>query len=226
MRTLLLIITCFSVNMYSHAYKAYTLSTQAEKCVLKNNESRIKNSKDNFVSFIKQFDLFNKKQFDKSFFHVRKERKTERYSPVLDNTEYSSFLSCFEIRNCKKDELYYEPCYRTETKQFIMLAINAVCDIPFVGHYPFESNILATYDKNGNIIDYEVIGSTGDVLYYKINYSKGFSELICTQYLFSDPNDGYSGKCNVKIYKFIINDNGIINKTLIKNYSDHITIAL
>lgn len=186
---------------------------------------RVRNNKGDIDSFVKQFDLFNNNKFDKSFFNVRKKRNTELFSPEINKMEYSSFLSCIKLCDCNTDEIYYKPCYYVETENFIILAISTACDTSING-YPFESNILITYDKIGNFIDYEVIGCISDISYYKIEESIGFSELVYVQYSFFDTDEIYSGKCDVEIYRVVINDKGAIDKTLLDDYKDDITIVL
>lgn len=178
-----------------------------------------------FHSFIRQFARFNKSQIDSSFFCVREKRGAERFSPELDRTEYSAYLSCIKLCECEVEGLYYKPCHHIDTEQFILLAVNAVCDTP-VSNYPFEASVLITYDKSGGLIDCEVLGCIGDVLYYKIDGAKGFLEFTYTQYSFCDTTETYSGKCDVEIYKVVINNNGTIDKTLVNSYCDDITIAL
>ena len=51
-------------------------------------------------------------------------------------------------------------------------------------------------------------------------------ELEYVQYSFFDTDEIYSGKCDVEIYRVVINDKGAIDKTLLNKYTDDITIAL
>lgn len=221
MRTFLLIITYLGVNIFSYAFSTYEILARIENF----NTSKACNKIGDIDPFVKQFDLFNNNKFDKSFFNVRKKRNTELFSPEINKKEYSSFLSCIKLCDCNTDEIYYKPCYYVETEKFIILAISTACDTSING-YPFESNILITYDKIGNFIDYEVIGCISDISYYKIEESIGFSELVYVQYSFFDTDEIYSGKCDVEIYRVVINDKGAIDKTLLNKYTDDITIAL
>ena len=175
-----------------------------------------------FDYFLEQFDLFKKEQLDKSFFKVRKQRETEKHNPELSYAEYSSFIPYDNQCNCEKEEFYYRPCYRIETANFHLVNIQANCDIPIEG-YPFSSDILVTYNKAGEIIDYEIIGSRGDLLYYKREFTTGKYEINCTQYYFYNIN---SGECDASNYKVIINDDGTIDKQIIRNYTDNITISI
>lgn len=184
------------------------------------------NNNPEFESFLMQFDLFEKEQLDRSFFYARERRKTEIHGPVLYESKYSSFIPYDSQCNCEKEELYYQPCYQIETTNFHLINITVNCDIPIEG-LPFTSDMLVTYDKTGNIIDYEIVGSGGDLLYYNIEFSTEKYEFVCTQYSFYNINSKpYTGKCDVSIYKVTINDNGTIDKEIIRNYTDNITLSI
>ena len=189
-------------------------------------EYMITNNNPKFESFLMQFDLFEKEQLDMSFFYARKLRETEIYSPDLNESKYSSFIPYDNKCNCDREDFCYKPCYRIETTTFHLVCVNAGCDNPIEG-YPFCSDILVTYDKTGNIIDYEIAGSGGDLLYYDIEFTTKKYEFICTQYSFYNINSKpYTGKCDVSIYKVTINDNGTIDKEIIRNYTDNITLSI
>ena len=184
------------------------------------------NNNPEFESFLMQFDLFKAEQLDISFFYARERRKTEIHGPVLYESKYSSFIPYDSQCNCEKEELYYQPCYQIETTNFHLINITVNCDIPIEG-LPFTSDMLVTYDKTGNIIDYEIVGSGGDLLYYNIEFTTNKYEFICTQYSFYNINSKpYTGKCDVSIYKVTINDNGTIDKEIIRNYTDNITLSI
>ena len=189
-------------------------------------ESTIVNNNPDFESFLMQFDLFKAEQLDISFFYAREQRDTEIYSPDLNESKYSSFIPYDNKCDCDREDFCYKPCYRIETTSFHFVCVNAGCDNPIEG-YPFCSDILVTYDKMGNIIDYEIVGSGGDLLYYNIEFSTEKYEFVCTQYSFYNINSKpYTGKCDVSIYKVTINDNGTIDKEIIRNYTDNITLSI
>ena len=189
-------------------------------------ESTIMNNNPDFESFLMQFDLFEKEQLDKPFFLVREQRKTEAYYPEISKSKYSSFIPYDNQCDCEKEELYYSPCYRIETDNFHIVSFRANCDIPIKG-YPFSSGMLVTYDKMGNIIDYEIVGIAGDDFYNVMESTIRKYEFVCTQYSFYSINSSpYTGKCDVSIYKVTINDNGTIDKEIIRNYTDNITLSI
>ena len=189
------------------------------------NKSTKETNYSEFDYFLEQFDLFEKEQLDESFFKVRKQRETDINNPELDDAEYPSFIPYDNQCNCEKDEFYYRPCYRIEPTNFHLVNIQANCDIPIEG-YPFSSDILVTYDKKGKILDYKIVGSSSDFLYYELNASKNKSELIYTQYSFYHTNPKpYSGKCDVSVYKIVINEDGTIDKQIIRNYTDNVTLS-
>ena len=191
-----------------------------------NNDFKTNNNSQEFESFLMQFDLFEKEQLDKPFFLVREQRKTEAYYPEISKSKYSSFIPYDNQCDCEKEELYYSPCYRIETDNFHIVSFRANCDIPIKG-YPFSSGMLVTYDKMGNIIDYEIVGIAGDDFYNVMESTIRKYEFVCTQYSFYSTNSSpYTGKCDVSIYKVTINDNGTIDNEIIRNYTDNITLSI
>ena len=92
----------------------------------------------------------------------------------------------------------------------------------------YEIIVMQDYKLFDNvIIDYEIVGSGGDLLYYNIEFSTEKYEFVCTQYSFYNINsEPYTGKCDVSIYKVTINDNGTIDKEIIRNYTDNITLSI
>lgn len=217
--------SCFCVETNNNERNFKTENSMKDLSYF-SKESTIVNNNPDFESFLMQFDLFNKEQLDISFFCAREQRDTEIYSPDLNESKYSSFIPYDSQCNCEKKELYYQPCYQIETTNFHLINITVNCDIPIEG-LPFSSDMLVTYDKTGNIIDYEIVGSGGDLLYYNIEFSTEKYEFVCTQYSFYNINsEPYTGKCDVSIYKVTINDNGTIDKEIIRNYTDNITLSI
>ena len=234
MKTIILLIAfLFSINfngIASNTTNFFVSEYPAISLFSHCHESMVGVDSQDFESFLMQFDLFEKEQLDKSFLKVRKKQKTERYSPQLNKSKYSSFIPYDEKCNCDREELYYRPCCRLETENFYLVNILACCDTPTKG-YPFDSDIFVTYDKEGKIIDYEILGSSGDRLYCKIDFTTNNSEMVCTQYSFYNTNsdeglDVYSGKCDVSVYKVVINDDGTIDKQNIRNYTNNVTIHI
>ena len=217
--------SCFCVETNNNERNFKTENSMKDLSYF-SKESTIMNNNPEFESFLMQFDLFEKEQLDRSFFYARERRKTEIHGPVLYESKYSSFIPYDSQCNCEKEELYYQPCYQIETTNFHLINITVNCDIPIEG-LPFTSDMLVTYDKTGNIIDYEIVGSGGDLLYYKIEFTTNKYEFICTQYSFYNINSKpYTGKCDVSIYKVTINNNGTIDKEIIRNYTDNITLSI
>ena len=105
----------------------------------------------------------------------------------------------------------------------------ASCDIPATDGYPFDANLLVTYDKVGNIIDYKIVGIGSDVEQYKMEFCEKENELTIIQHTYTEitpVSNNYSGKCNVSIYRIKINDNGTIDKETISEYEDVLTIEI
>ena len=217
--------SCFCVETNNNERNFKTENSMKDLSYF-SKESTIMNNNPEFESFLMQFDLFEKEQLDRSFFYARERRKTEIHGPVLYESKYSSFIPYDNQCDCEKEELYYSPCYRIETDNFHIVSFRANCDIPIKG-YPFSSGMLVTYDKMGNIIDYEIVGIAGDDFYNVMESTIRKYEFVCTQYSFYSTNSSpYTGKCDVSIYKVTINDNGTIDKEIIRNYTDNITLSI
>ena len=184
--------------------------------------------KQDFESYISKFDIFDKPYINQDFFQQRKERDGEMYAEI-NKFDFSSFIPYDDECNCEKDEFYYRPCYRIDNDGFYIVAILASCDIPVTDGYPFDANLLVTYDKSGNIIDYEIVAVGSDVEQYKIEFGEKENELTITQQSFTEitfVSDIYTGKCDVLIYKIRINDDGTICKETICEYEDNLPIEL
>ncbi len=184
--------------------------------------------KQDFESYISKFDIFDKPYINQDFFQQRKERDGEMYTEI-NKFDFSSFIPYDDECNCEKDEFYYRPCYRIDNDGFYIVAILASCDIPVTDGYPFDANLLVTYDKSGNIIDYEIVAVGSDVEQYKIEFGEKENELTITQQSFTEitfVSDIYTGKCDVLIYKIRINDDGTICKETICEYEDNLPIEL
>lgn len=197
--------------------------TTNNKSLYINEDNKLK-----FESFISKFDIYDKPFIDKNFFLQRNERAGEMYTEI-NKLEFSSFIPYDSGCNCEKEEFYYRPCYRIEKDCFYIVAILAGCDMPTTDRYPFDANILVTYDKIGNIIDYTIVGIGSDVEDYKMEFSEKENELTVTQQSFTEitsVSNTYSGKCDVSIYKIRIKNDGIIYKETICEYEDNLPIEL
>lgn len=214
--------------------KTFIAATLCIFCCLNNMATNKKlycineDKKQKFESFINEFDIYGKFSLDKNFFLQRRERKGEMYIE-LNKNEFSSFIPYDSECNCEKDEFYYRPCYRIDKDDFYIVAILASCDITKTEGYPFDANLLVTYDKFGNIIDYVIVAIGSDVEQYKMEYGEKENELIITQQSFAEitlASNVYSGKCYISVYKIRINDDGTISKESISEYEDNLTIEL
>ena len=182
--------------------------------------------KQDFESYISKFDIFDKPYINQDFFQQRKERDGEMYTEI-NKFDFSSFIPYDDECNCEKDEFYYRPCYRIDLGDFYVAAMLASCDIPATDGYPFDANLLVTYDKVGNIIDYKIVGIGSDVEQYKMEFCEKENELTITQQSFTEithVSNKYSGKCNVSVCRIRINDDGTIAKEIISEYEDNLTI--
>ncbi len=172
--------------------------------------------KEKFDSFLTQFAQFDGKQLDASFFRVRKQFPGERLSPEINKYYFSFLLPYDDECNCVTKELYYRPCYKIEKKNYYLVSMEACCDVTKTAWYPYDENTLVTYDKKGNMIDFATVGTGSDLETYKMEFSTDGNEIIYTQYIFQDVESAYDGYCNVYRYKVTVDDNGKIDKRLLR----------
>ena len=200
-------------------------------CSLNNaatNKNTFNGKKQDFESYISKFDIFDKPCINKDFFQERKVRVGEMFTEI-NKFDFSSFIPYVDECNCEKDEFYYRPCYRIDKDDFYIVSILASCDLPPTDGYPFDTNLLVTYDRSGNVIDYKIVAIGSDVEQYKIESGEKENELTITQQSFTEiisVSGIYTGKCNVSIYKIRINDDGTIRKETICEYEDNLPIEL
>lgn len=185
-------------------------------------------NKNNFDSFIIQFDMYEKRMVDKHFFNTRKEREGEMYIEIT-KSKYSSFIPYDSTCNCKREEMYYHPCYKIKEKDFYIVGINGFCDITTTKAFPYCAEILVTYNKCGNIIDFITVGYYSEIENCVIETTEKDNVLKVTQYTFDDStiqHNAYSGVCEVSEYTITVNDDGSIDKNIIREYTDNVTLPL
>ena len=181
-----------------------------------------KDNKDaEFRSFLSNFDEFSKQFIDASIFYGRDLRESDSGMPQIDMDRFKGFIPNDNILNCKAEEIIHRPGYIQEIRD--ITAAGIVC---FCNNEISEANLLVTYGKTGKIIDYEYLGFDGTDMYCVLEKSVDDQALTYTQYSFQDTTQRYSGKCDVSIYKVKINNDGTINKEVIKEYEDNLTIEL
>lgn len=162
-------------------------------------------NKAEFGSYLSQFAKFDGNGLDESFFTLRKQFPNEKWCPEISQSLFSAYLP----HSCGTDEkeYCYRPCYRIEMKNYHLLSMKRE-------RYSYDDNILATYSKQGDIIDMVVLGvSEGGASAYKIE-PVNENEITCIQYKFKDIESAYEGDCDVFVYKVTLDDNGIIGKNL------------
>ncbi len=169
-----------------------------------------------FDSFLTQFAPYKHVGLDKSLFDVREKYSTERYEPEIDNFYFSFFLPYDDECKCEARQIVYRPCCKIERTDYYIVSFNGVCDIPRVACYPYDDNILATYDKTGRIIDFAIVGTASDAEAYKIYSLENDNEIAYTQYVFKASENLYDGDCDVATYKVTIDEDGNIDKCLIR----------
>ena len=169
-----------------------------------------------FDSFLTQFAPYKHVGLDKSLFDVREKNSTDRYEPEIDNFYFSLFLPYDDECKCEAREIVYRPCCKIERTNYYIVSFNGVCDIPRVACYPYDDNILATYDKTGRIIDFAIVGTASDAEAYKIYSLENDNEIAYTQYVFKASENLYDGDCDVATYKVTIDEDGNIDKCLIR----------
>ena len=163
-----------------------------------------------FDSFLTQFAQYGNKPLDYSFFELRKQFKDEKWCPEINKFIFLTYLPFYESRNDEKD-FCYRPCYKIERNNFYIISINRE-------YYSYDDNILATYNKEGGIIDKNIVGISDGANAYKIEPSTDENEITYTQYYFSDVESAAfsEGDCNICVYKVKIDNNGKIEKSLLR----------
>ena len=199
----------------SIVFLIFSLIVTANDKLSRNNE----NDESGFCSFLTNFDQFTKQSIDASIFYGRKLRESDYGMPKIDTNKFNEFIPFDNTLDCKKKHIVYRPGYKKETEDIIVIGIVGFCKNSIS-----EANILVTYKKNGKIIDYEYIGLDGKNKYYELKKSVNNQSLIYTQYSFKNTKQLYSGKCNVSIYRITINTDGTIDKEVIKEYEDNLSI--
>ena len=164
--------------------------------------------KEKFDSFLTQFAQFDGKQPDESFFEIRKQFPDEKWCPEISKILFSSYLPCEESHK-EENNFCYRPCYKIEKNNFYLVSINRE-------RYSYDDNTLVTYDKKGKIIDFATVGTGSDLEYYKIDTPSKENEIVYTQYCFKDVESAYDGDCDVYVYKVTVEDNGKIEKKLLR----------
>ena len=169
-----------------------------------------------FDSFLTQFAPYKHVGLDKSLFDVREKYSKERYEPEIDNFYFSLFLPYDDECKCEARQIVYRPCCKIERANYYIVSFNGVCDIPRVDCYPYDDNILAIYDKTGRMIDFAIVGTVSDAEAYKIYPLENDNEIAYTQYVFKASEHLYDGDCDVATYKVTIDEDGKIDKCLIR----------
>lgn len=227
MRTIILTIACLiSFLSCTKAIKKNDSREDIAHTIAYYNADTLNRHKQEFSSFITQFDLYEKKTIDKSFFLTRKPRDGEMYTEI---TEFSSFIPYDNTCNCEREELYYRPCYKIDMGSFYIVGIHGSCDYTTTPDFPYDVNVLVSYNKDGNIIDFAVFGYSSDFKYDKLETTEKKNVLKVTQYSFNvegPRNSVYSGPCEVSEYTITVNDDGTIDKDIIREYTDNVTLSL
>ena len=159
-----------------------------------------------FGSFLSQFAKFDGGMPDESFFTLRKQFPDEKWCPEIRRDLFSAYIP--HLCGNGEKEFCYRPCYKIEKNNYHLLSIKRE-------RYSYDDNMLATYSRQGAILDTEIVGvNDGGASAYSIA-PVSENEITCTQYLFKDIECAYNGDCDISVYKVTIDDNGIIGKSLI-----------
>ena len=163
-------------------------------------------NKAKFDSFLSQFAKFDGDMPDESFFTLRKQFPGEKWCPEISRNLFSAYIP--HLCGNGEKEFCYRPCYKIEKNNYHLLSIKRE-------RYSYDDNMLATYSRQGAILDTEIVGvNDGGASAYSIE-PVSENEITCTQYRFKDIECAYNGDCDISVYKVTIDDNGIIGKSLI-----------
>jgi hypothetical protein len=172
--------------------------------------------KDRFSSYLEQFTLDDNTQLDEAFFKIRKQFPEEKWCPELCKFLFSSFLPCGDDSNCVAKKILYRPCYRIESVNYHLVSIFASCYFDENRYVAYDDVLLLTYSKTGEVIDFEVVGTSSLSSAFIIDSLTDGLGAIVTQYNFTDVESYYVGDCNVATYKVTIDEDGNIDKCLIR----------
>ena len=207
--------TVFDKKVPVKEYTSYVFASHNIDTLHNNNDFK------NFLSYFQDFDGEN---LNKDFFLYNDINGAESIYADFDRF-YPYDSTTF---NCERKEPYYKPSYKIEKIDFYLISIQSCCDLPFEG-FPYEAPTLVTYSKNGGIIDFEIVGKGSDVDSYTIETTEKDNVLKVTQYTFDDStiqHNAYSGVCEVSEYTITVNDDGSIDKNIIREYTDNVTLPL
>ena len=219
------IVCLINLLGYASACNAEAAGCNNASCAPANCKADTLNSRSNdFNYYLSHFQYFKGEKLNTEFFSYN-----DINGPKVIYTDFYKFFPYDSVAfNCDRKEPYYKPSYKMDKGNFYLISIRSCCDLPFEG-FPYEAPTLVTYDKSGNIIDFEIIGRGSDVDSYVIETTDNDNELKVTQYSFNDEGPysrAYSGVCKISEYTIKVNSNGIIDKNTIREYTGNVTLPL
>jgi hypothetical protein len=200
----------YSIDKHGHIIektigKPWT-ETKRQKHTLPSNRT--------FNDFLKQFPLWNKPYVNDSIFIT----KTEL------GDEYGRFVPDYLTRECGTQEITWRSCSHIEQDSVDVFFINKDCDMPCKDCYPYNENIVMTFNKNGQMIDYCPLARYGDLWTAEMKVVSSPLVFTVKQKIIDSTEINIDSPKNVTYATYIyqIKRNGKIIKTLSDQQDEYI----
>lgn len=167
------------------------------------------------VTFDEYMDFFTPWESDK----VSKETFYRKGSEELKYSYRKTFLPYSVDCGCKRRNSRWTPAFRKETEDYIIVFFQNFCDYP-KDDIPFYNDfVIATYSKDGHIIDIKDIARSGDYWVPQIDDSSTTSSITVRQGFIDEKNLNLPVKpVNVVVSRYVVLSNGEIHQETIKTY--------
>lgn len=167
------------------------------------------------VTFDEYMDFFTPWESDK----VSEETFYRKGSEELKYSYRKTFLPDSVDCGCKRRNSCWTPAFRKETEDYIIVFFQNFCDYP-KDDIPFYNDfVIATYSKDGHIIDIKDIARSGDYWVPQIDDSSTTSSITVRQGFIDEKNLNLPVKpVNVVVSRYEVLPNGKIHKETIKTY--------
>lgn len=131
----------------------------------------------------------------------------------LDKIFVRTFLPDSAGCDCEKYKITWVPCSYVETNNYYVLLYGYGCPIPHEG-YPFGADVIVTYTKRGEIIDYTEVAREGDEYVSEIESRKAPLTLRVRQGRILNLDNQQTSDIEVTEYTISIGKDGKLKKTI------------
>lgn len=188
-----------------------------------NSAVQIEHDTLSFSSFRKHFAPWSRDEIKEDFLFGSKHLDYSIATRIM--APYRFFIPLEKDCGCEDGELYYFPAFYLEQKNYIIMTMNCVCDVPNVG-FPYDDTMLVTYRPDGTIIDSRVIARSGDVWFYfcggtvspfNLKVLQGTIILGSSRFPSAIPN-----KCEVVEKKYTCTEDGFFKEETVREWNDSV----